>query len=188
MAEGVKKVESYTKERRVREEGNKLIAVIVGVLLLIISIIIIFGLNLNTGQIIVFILIILGFYVIVISFLFERKLIKEIYNSITNTVDRPVVMIKEINKGKRINVIHEVPKPIIHRVITPVDRPVIIKGKPVPRYEYSGSTETKTFHKNTCRFSRLIKRKYKIYSNNSGFFIKKRFRPCKVCIIKSKKV
>jgi hypothetical protein len=188
------RVESLVREKRVREEGNGLIAVIVGVLLFLISLILIFGLSLSTTQIIVFILIILGFYIIVLSFLFEYKLMKEILSTIIKTEEKPVY--KEvripINQGVRVPVIYEVEKPIIRDVIRTVDRPVLIKERRkklnIPKYEYLGSVETRTFHKRSCRLSKLIKRKYKLSSNDPQFFIKKRFVPCKVCIRRLKKV
>jgi hypothetical protein len=190
----IDRVESYVKENRIREEGNGLIAIIVGILLLMISIIIVFFLELSTIQIIIFIIIILCFYVIVLSFLFEYKLIKEIISTITKTQDRPVY--KEIrvpiNKGVRVPVIYEVEKPIIRDVIRTVDRPVLIKEKReklnIPKYEYLGSTQAKTFHSRNCRLSKLIKRKYKLSNNDFQFFIKKGFVPCKVCIRKLKKI
>jgi hypothetical protein len=193
MAEEVKQTDSLVKDKRIREEGNGLIAIIVGILLLIISLIIVFGLNLSTTQIIVFILIILAFYIIVLSFLFEPRLMREIINTITRTVEKPVY--KEIrvpiNQGKRIPVIYEVEKPIIRDVIRTVDRPVLIKEERkklnIPKYDFLGSSETRTFHRRSCRFSKLIKRKYKISNNDPQFFIKKRFAPCKVCIKRLKK-
>lgn len=186
--EGVKQTNSLVRDKRVREEGNTIIAVTVGILLFIISIIIVFGLSLSTGQIIVFILIILAFYVIVLSFLFEPRLIREIISTITNTIEKPVYreIRVPVNQGKRIPVIYEIEKPIIRDVIRTVDRPVLIKEKRkklnIPKYEFLGSSETRVFHRRACRFSKLIKRKYKISSNDPQFFIKRRFIPCKVCI------
>jgi len=197
MEERIEKVERFVNEKMVREEGNFFIAIIVGVLLLIIALILIFGFDLTTNQTIVFIVFIIVFYIVVLSFLFEHKLIREIINNITRTEENPVYLKsqnKEITKEiiKRVDkpVIYEVEKPIIRNVITPIDRMVFMKREKlnIPRYDYIGSSETKNYHKKSCRLGKLIKKKYKLLNNDPKFFIKRGFSPCKVCILKEKKV
>jgi hypothetical protein len=58
----------------------------------------------------------------------------------------------------------------------------ISKSKP----QYIASTETKKYHKITCRFSKLIKKKFRVENNNEDFFKKNKFKPCKSCIKKKK--
>ncbi|MEM0465815.1 MAG: hypothetical protein QXW97_03915 [Candidatus Pacearchaeota archaeon] len=191
-----RKIESFVREKKIKEEGNWVIAIIVGMLLFFISLIIIFGFNLPINQIIIFILIILAFYIVVLSFLFEPKLIKEIINTFIRIEEKPTISKEFSNKSsdkvRTIPIIYEVPKPVIKEVIKTVDRPVIInkntKKLNIPKYDYIGSSETRTFHRRSCRLSKLIKRKYKLSSNNINFFLKKGFSPCKVCIRKTKKI
>lgn len=182
MEEGVERVVS---EKSVRESGNGIIAFIVGILLLAILIIFIYAFSLNTSQTVIFAVLVIGFYIVVISFLFEHRLIREIVSTITHTKENPPV-IHRIDRP----VIYEVEKPIIKPVITPVDRPVFLKNERlnIPKFDYCASSETMTYHSRNCRLGKLIKKKYKIMNNSPGYFIKKGFRPCKVCIQKIKKV
>lgn len=181
--------EVQTSEKRVKEEGNAIIAVIVGFLLTFIAIIIIFGFNFGTNQIVIFILLIIAFYAIVLSFLFESKLVREIKHIITKTNERPPVE-KETVKIVRKPIVYEMEKPVIREVMQIVDRPVFIKKEKlnIPKYDYLGSIETKNYHKKSCRLGKLIKKKYKILNNDPKYFIKRGFSPCKVCILKEKKV
>ena len=188
MEEGVDRVERLVKGKEMKEEGNMFIAIIVGVLLFFICLIVIFGFGLNTTQITVFILLIIAFYIIVLSFLFEKRWVKEIINTITRVEEKFIE--KEVIKNVDRPVIHEVEKPIIRDVIKPVDRLVVLKRDKlnIPKYDYVGSNQTMNFHKKTCRLGKLIKKKYKILNNDPKYFIKNGYSPCKVCILKEKKV
>ncbi len=190
MEERFEKVERIVRDEN-KEEGNLFIAIIVGILLIAISIIFITGFGLNTNQTLIFILLVVAFYIITLSFLFEHKLIREIINTVTKTVDSPEKQVeKEVIKKIDRPVFYEVQKPIIRDVIKPVDRMVVMKGKKlnIPKYNYVGSSETMNYHKKSCRLGKLIKRKYKVLNNDSGYFIKKGYSPCMVCILKKKKV
>jgi len=92
-------------------------------------------------------------------------------------------------------VIRTVDRPVVKRVIEPiyiergaqkrVIQPVYIE-KPrkklnIPKYDYFGSTETKTYHKSSCRFRKLIKRKYQVSNNSPTYFKSRKFKPCKLC-------
>ncbi len=48
--------------------------------------------------------------------------------------------------------------------------------------EYVASSTSNTYHLNTCRFSKMIKDKYKEQSDDSKKFRKKGYEPCSVCI------
>lgn len=188
MEERFQKVERFVKEEKRKEEGNLFIAVIVGVLLILICYIFITEFKLNTNQMIIFIILVVAFYIIILSFLFEHRLIREIINTITNTIEAPSE--KEVIRRVDRPVIYEVPKPIIREVIRPIDRPVIIKGDKlnIPKYDYAGSLLTRIYHKRSCRLGKSIKKKYKIFNNDPKYFAKNGFSPCKVCILKKKKV
>jgi len=196
MEERFEKVERFVKEEKRKEEGNIFIAIIVGVLLTVICVIFITSFGLDTNQTIIFILLIVAFYIITLSFLFEHRLIREIINTITRTVEKPSEEVpnkvpnKEVVKRFDRPVFYELEKPIIRDVIRIVERPVFVKGERlnIPRYDYIGSSETKNYHKKSCRFGKLIKKKYKVLNNDPKYFVRNGFSPCKVCILKKKKV
>ncbi len=122
-------------------------------------------------------------------------------------VDSPVMSInpeKTIEKPVYRNLIHVVEKPVIQEIQIPIENKVIevvekevpveriiyrtIEKKPIrpniPKYEFIGSTQTKTYHKRTCKFSKMLKRKYKLHSNNKLFFKRKDYKACKSCLKK----
>ncbi|MDA3836966.1 MAG: hypothetical protein PF542_05055 [Nanoarchaeota archaeon] len=47
--------------------------------------------------------------------------------------------------------------------------------------KYIGSTETKTYHLQNCRFSKLIKPKFRVKEDTRAYFNKNKFKACKVC-------
>ncbi|MEK6890437.1 MAG: hypothetical protein AABX35_04590 [Nanoarchaeota archaeon] len=121
----------------------------------------------------------------------ETPVYREVY------VDRPVVT--EVPVYRKIYfdkpIIKEVPviKEVIRKVMVPEYREVIKKvyverkkkKLNIPKYKFLGSTETKVYHLRSCRFSRLIKRKYKVSNNGKKFFTSKKFKACKICLAKS---
>jgi len=169
----IQELEPIVSEKRVREEGNGFVAVIVAILLVIMALLFIFGFEFTSYQLIFFIALIVAFYIIVLSFLFEPKKVIEIIKRIikTETVERHRI----------------IEKPVIRTIEKPVEvvREVEARKKPSkprkPKARYVGSTQTKTYHKSSCRLGRLIKDKYKLESNEVDFFIKKKFRPGKSC-------
>lgn len=101
-------------------------------------------------------------------------------------VEKPVYVEKKVEKPVYLD------KPVYVEKKVYVDKPVYIEKKRkklnIPRYDYVASTETKTYHTRNCRLGKLIKRKYKLSSNDKRDFIRKKFKACKVCIKKTKKV
>ena len=80
-----------------------------------------------------------------------------------------------------------VEKPVYRDVV----RPVYTSSKAklnIPKYQFVGSKQTRKFHKRTCRLGKLIKKKYKISNNSQAHFRNMKFKACKVCILKKKKV
>jgi phosphate/sulfate permease len=107
-------------------------------------------------------------------------------------VDRPVI--KEVQVEKKVFVDRPVEKEVsVHKEVI-VEKPVVSKvyvhlgghrdTVSTPRYNFVASTETTVYHKINCRFGKLIKKKYKLLSNLERDFIRKGFRPCKVCLKK----
>lgn len=115
-----------------------------------------------------------------------REVIKEVQVPVERTVIKPYIIEKPVQipvENKTIEVV-EVPKTVY--VSNPVIKKVYVekKRKPlnIPKFAYIGSSQTRTFHKNSCRLGKLIKRKFKLHSNSQAFFKKKKFKACKSCI------
>jgi len=104
----------------------------------------------------------------------ERQVIRNIPYEVNKPVfvDRPVIVEKEVIK----NVPYEVQKTVYRTIETPHET------LNIPRYEFIGSTQTKTYHRRTCKFSKMLKNKFKEHSNSALFFKKKHYKACKSCI------
>ena len=112
----------------------------------------------------------------------EKPVIKEVF------IDRPVDRIVQVPVNNR--VVEVVEKPVIKEVF--IDRPVdrIIyrtiekqrKKLNIPHFNFIGSIKTRTYHRRTCKFSKMLKNKYKLHSNSMAFFKKKHYKACKTCI------
>jgi len=83
-------------------------------------------------------------------------------------------------------------RPIVKPIIKVIERPVIREvekkvfvEKPKPKIpEYTGSINTKTYHKSSCKFAGLIEPKYKITRDDAEYFKKQGYAHCKSCIKK----
>jgi len=180
------------RERTLWNQGNVIWAVALGFIIILIEFLVVKLFNLESipaifiGAILVFI------YSIILFFLLEPAILREIKTREVVTIEKPVI--KEIPRY----VVHTVEKPIEKYVDRPVekyvDRPVpVYTGAPkrklnIPKYNYIGSSETKTYHTRYCRLGKLIKKKYKVHSNKISDFKRKKFKACKVCVLKRKKV
>ena len=122
----------------------------------------------------------LGFYAALMFILASKKTI--------------ILVKKQETETKILEKIIEKPiiKEIIKEIKTPIQTIKVVKQSPkklnIPKYNYLGSTINKTFHSRNCRLGKLIKKKYKLSNNSKSFFIKRKFKPCKVCILKEKKI
>lgn len=74
----------------------------------------------------------------------------------------------------------------VKEIVREIEKPVYIESPKVslniPKYDYLGSTQTKTYHSRNCRLAKLIKNKYKISNNSALFFKRQKFKACKICI------
>jgi len=122
-------------------------------------------------------------------------------------IDRPIVqqvlvpvekeVVKEIQIPMENKIIEVVEKPVIKEVPVYIEKPVVrvireivtkkAKKLNIPKFEFIGSTQTRTYHKRTCKFSRMLKKKYKLHSNTKAFFKKKHYHACEACVNKKKK-
>lgn len=58
----------------------------------------------------------------------------------------------------------------------------------IPHYDYVGSSKTRTYHLKDCKLVKSIAPKFKLVNNGDLFFKKRKFKACKRCIGKAKKV
>jgi len=112
----------------------------------------------------------------------KRKPIEE-----NKKIERPILkrnISQPVSKFVR-RPIHQTSKPVVKIVEKPVIREVEKKvfierpKKPVPKY--TASSNTKTYHKTSCKFSKLIDDKYKVSKDDLDYFKKQGYKPCKVC-------
>lgn len=180
--------EPVITERKVWNERNVIFALVLTVFLIAIEFIGVLILDLTPLEASLLGFLLVFIYAVVLFFLIEPSLLREIKTAevrtvgpreVIRTVERPVIRTVERP------VIQEVPKIIEQRVPLYIEKPR--KKLNIPRYTYIGSTETKTYHKRTCRFGKLIKKKYKISNNDENYFKRRKFEPCKMCMKKEAK-
>lgn len=118
-------------------------------------------------------------YAGIILFLLKPKTVEE-----KPVKEKIIKEIKEVEKIKKVKV------PVIKEVEKIVEKPVIKrifiekkkKKKPsVPRPNYVGSSQTEVYHKKSCKFSKLMKKKYKVSENDRRYFTLRGYKPCKSC-------
>lgn len=193
-------LDPIVKQRRLWNMNYVLAALVVGFILIVIQILAMIVLSLNqTGSwILAFILLLI--YACILYFLLEPKLLREVTQPILKTettikqveIAKPVEIIRTIEKPieKPVEVIKTVEKPVYIERKVFVDRPIAIKSKKlsIPKYKYVGSTLTNVYHLKTCRLAKSIKAKYRLNTNSTAIFKSKKYKPCKVCVLKIKKV
>ncbi|MBT4135931.1 hypothetical protein HOD75_01035 [archaeon] len=159
-------------EKKERQKGNGFIALIVSILLISIILLLVVGFKLRGYSLGWSIAGILLFYIVVLSFLFEPKTIRETIKTIVETIEKPI----------RVPFVKTIEKPVIK--IKEVEKPIFIEPKKKKEFNYVASTETKTYHENDCRFSKLIKKNYKLMDDEEVYFKRLKYTPCKSCIKK----
>lgn len=133
----------------------------------------------------------------------EVSVVKEVPVEKKVFVDRPVEVIKEVHVPVEKEIIKEVEVPVektvyvdrpVEKVVEVHSEPTVIavpqetkKREPSLKYSFVASEETRVYHTKNCRLGKLIKKKYKLVSDDEKDFIKEKFKPCKVCIKKTKK-
>lgn len=103
-------------------------------------------------------------------------------NRIIEFIEKPVFRDLPIQIPIENKVIEIIEKPVIREVFIERENKTEKKKLNIPPYNFLGSSETKRFHKRNCRFSKLIKKKYKVHNNSKAYFKNKRYKACKVCI------
>lgn len=111
--------------------------------------------------------------------------VREINRFAVKTVEKPTIREVVVEKPVFRDVIVE--KPVYRDVVRTVVAPTRARKLNIPKYAYVGSNETKRYHTKNCRLGKLIKKKFKINSNSKALFKKKKFKACKICILKKRK-
>lgn len=150
-------------ERKIIDPTNILLTFLIGVSAILFIIGSIASFELNQDKAITLAVTTIAGYVIIILFLLKPKIVHEKPHKIEKIIEKHTI--KEIEKI--------VEKPVIKKII--IEKP----EKKMPKYV--GSTETERFHKNDCRFSKLIKDKYKVSEDDKKYFTLRGFKACKSC-------
>jgi len=167
----MKKEDIKIFEKKIAQKGNGLIALIVAILLVAIILLLILGFKLR-GQTLGWTTAgIFAFYIVILSFLFEPRIIKETVKTIVQTIEKPILPITKI-----------IEEPVIK--IKMVEKPIFIEPTKRKEFNYIASTETKTYHKKDCRLGKLIKKEYKLMDDEEIYFKRLKYKPCKTCIKK----
>jgi len=172
------------------ENRNTIVMVLVGILTVIfvvlVSLILEFGLvqNLVLSWVFTTIFSLFAFFLFSDGKIFVQEKVRYVDNPIY--VDRPF----EVEKIKEVPVAIQIP--VENKTIEVVDRPVYrdvvrfvnspVRKLEIPKFEYVASSQTKKYHKRSCRLGKLIKNKFKVHSNSQAFFKRKKYKACKVCI------
>ena len=177
-------------DRKKWREGNILWSLLIGLIVVLIELIALVSFDMTGAGASLLGMILVLFYSIVLFFLLEPHILREITHMQVRTIEKPVVseVVKEVVRTVERPVIREVyrDRPIERKVYVPV---VQQRAKlNIPKYKYFGSDDTLIYHQRNCRFRKLIKRKNQEVSNSEAYFRKKKYSPCKVCITKEKKV
>jgi hypothetical protein len=182
--------DSINQRRKI--EITIVIGLMVILLAILISIVFEFGIvaNLTVSWILTTLYALFAFFMIEPTICPVRYIEKPIIKEIIKIVEKPVI--KEIQIPIENKTIEVVDRPVIQEVIreipVEIEKEVIkyIERKPrilnIPKFKFIGSTETKTYHKRTCKFSKMLKNKYKLHSNTKALFKRKYYKACKTCI------
>lgn len=185
----IEQLEPVITETRLWNLNNFFLAFFIGIGFAVLAIVLITIFNLNLVGCLILVLVVVVVYASILFFLLESRILREVEQTTLKTIERS--FIKEVPFEKKVFV----DRPVIKEVIVekPVVREVYIPLREqkdkiiIPKYNFVASTEARTYHKRNCRLGKLIKKKYKVSNNFERSFIRKGFKPCKVCITKEKK-
>ncbi len=142
-----------------------LFAVLIGFAEILISVLLIYYFNAEILISIIISFIATVLYAVILYFLLEPRLMKEIklveIQKHTRTIHQPIRFTKQVP------------------VIKEIEKPIYIKRTSAPRkkYIYVGSSKTKKYHLTSSRLAKLIANKNKVFSNSEAFFTKRGYRP-----------
>ena len=155
------------REYRVWNDNRGIVSILLGITIICAVAVLLLLTAFDFTQRVIIIWIGLLIYFILLLVIFKPTKVREIRKNIVMSTQKPL----------------EVEKPVIGEVF--VESPK--KKLDIPHYEYIGSMQTRTYHLRTCRLGKLVKKKYQLSNNSLEFFKKRKFRPCKICILKQRK-
>ena len=189
IGERTEHLEPIIIEKKIWNMQYAIFAIAIGIIILISIATILFYFDLSLLSAIAMVSIFIAFYSMFLFFLIEPQILREVQKREvrTQTYEKPVI--KEVVK----EVIKEIEKPEVREVIKRIESPEKRRSKTIyitkarkkikfSKYDFFGSTETKTYHKNTCRLGKLIKSKYKETGNTKRHFLTRGYKACKVCL------
>ncbi|MDP2925641.1 MAG: hypothetical protein Q8N99_04675 [Nanoarchaeota archaeon] len=166
-------INSIISEKRLWNLSNVFIAVIIGIVIVFAFFLILYIFNINILYRVMLACFFIVVYAIVLFFLLEPSLLREVSHITIQKVNNPLV--REVIIEKPVQVVHEVEKRIYYTNMPK-------KKLNIPKYDYIGSSLTKIYHKKSCRLGKSIKKKYKVQNSDVNFYIKNDYNPCKFCI------
>ncbi|MFA5856629.1 MAG: hypothetical protein WC867_04675 [Candidatus Pacearchaeota archaeon] len=186
-------LEPYITEKRIWNQNHIFLSLIISFIFIFMFFIILYVFKLELTTAILTAALFIVSYAIILFFLLEPKILKEINHPIIKTIKEPglstqFIIEKPIYKiiekdpviiEKPVQLMHETEKRIY------ITNPIEKKKK---EYNFIGSSLTFIYHNKDCRLGKSIKDRYKISNDLESFFKSNKYRPCKVCITKEKKV
>ncbi len=180
-------------ERIIEKKKPIVLIVILGIMVIDLAVLISISFSFNLVQNIIMGWIFSMVYALLMFLFFGGQMVLERNVDNYSEVEKEVVKIVPGEKELEIFAVDNptvkvVEKPVVRNVYIEVPKEKIVykeksrKKLNIPKYNFVGSTESKTYHKRTCRFSKLIKRKYKLSDNSENFFKKNKFKKCKICL------
>ena len=176
--EEIQHLKPEIREKRLWNLNNFFLSIVILLIISVIFLIIRFTFDFELIYLVIIACFFIIVYAIILFFLLEPKVLREISKTTVRTIKTPTL--REVIVEKPIQIMHETEKKIY------ISNPR--KKLNIPKYDYLGSSQTMTYHKKICRFSKLIKKKYKVVNNDPNYFIKNKYHPCDICILKTKKV
>lgn len=178
------------REFRVWNNTNAIFAFLIGILMIMSFPITLVLFSFSISGAVIALLAFSLAYAVILFFLLEPRMVREINYNRVRFIDRPVVQKVFVDRPvvREITVEKQVPVTVYRDVVRPVYLAAKKKKLNIPKYKFVGSTERKVYHAKSCRLGKLIKKKYKVNNNSKAYFKNKRFRACKVCILKQKKI
>jgi uncharacterized membrane protein len=158
------------REYKVWNENNGIISILLAVTIICAIVVLLLLVNLEFAQKVIIFWIGLLVYFIVLLIILRPLKVREVRKNIVMSNDKPLI--------------EQSIKPVVEEVL--VESPK--KKLDIPHYEYIGSMQTRTYHLRNCRLGKLVKKKYQLSNNSLEFFKKRKFRPCKICILKRRKI
>jgi hypothetical protein len=178
--EEIQELEPIIHEKKIVSLGNLLFSFLIGLVIVVSFMVLISFLTLDTFKSVLLATVLIIIYAIILFFLLEPEFLREITKTTVKTIKEPVI--REVI----------VEKPVVEQVMHETEKTIYVtnprKKLNIPKYDYVGSSEAKTYHKKSCRLGKLIKKKYKVLGNDPNSFLKNGFKPCKICIRHLRKI